>query len=140
MFLLDTNVVSELRKAGTDKVNPDVEKWAESVSGQQTFISTITIFELERGVLLMERRDPKQGSILRQWLNSHVLAEYSDRIIPISVNIARRCAALHVPDPMPYYDALIASTALEHCLTVVTRNTEDFDRTGVNLFNPWLSS
>ena len=140
MFLLDTNVVSELRKAGTDKVNPNVEKWAKSVSGQQTFISAITIFELERGVLLMERRDPKQGNILRQWLNSHVVAEYSDRIISISVNIARRCAALHVPDPMPYYDALIAATALEHCLTVVTRNTEDFDRIGVKLFNPWISN
>ena len=155
MFLLDTNVVSELRKAGTDKVNPNVEKWSKSVLGQQTFISTITIFELERGVLLMERRDPKQGNILRQWLNSHVLAEYSDRIIPISVDIARRCAALHVPDPMPYYDALIpygnptllcngestkliAATALEHCLTVATRNTEEFDRIGVKLFNPWI--
>ncbi len=140
MFLLDTNVVSELRKVGSGKVNGQVEKWAKSTSGTRTFISTITIFEIERGVLLMERRDLQQGRVLRKWLNDHVLTHYGDRIIPISAAIAQRCAFLHVPDPMPDYDALIAATALVHDLVVVTRNTGDFERTGVKLFNPWVAN
>ena len=139
MFLLDTNVVSELRKVGSGKVDSQVEKWATSTPGTQTFISTITIFEIERGVLLMERRDSQQGQVLRQWLNNHVLTHYSDRIIPISTRIAQRCAALHVPAPMADYGALIAATALEHGLIVVTRNIGDFERTGVKLLNPWIN-
>jgi toxin FitB len=140
MFLLDTNVVSELRKVGSRKVNSHVEKWAKSTPGTQTFISTITIFELERGVLLLERRDHQQGRILRQWLNDSVLTHYSDRIIPVSIAIAQRCAFLHVPDPMPDYDAMIAATALEHGFIVVTRNTRDFEKTGVKLLNPWITA
>lgn len=137
MFLLDTNVVSELRKTGSSKVNSQVEKWAASTPATQTFISVITIFEIERGVLRMERRDRQQGQILRTWLNDYVLTHYSDRTIPVSTLIAQRCASLHIPDPMPDYDALIAATALEHDLTVVTRNLGDFERTGVKLLNPW---
>ena len=137
MFLLDTNVVSELRKAGSSKIDSQVEKWATSAPASQTFISVITIFELERGVLRMERRDSQQGEILRTWLNDYVLVYYSDRTIPISTRIAQRCAALHVPNPMPDYDALIAATALEHALAIVTRNVGDFERTGVKLINPW---
>ncbi|MGB3295092.1 MAG: type II toxin-antitoxin system VapC family toxin [Phormidesmis sp.] len=140
MFLLDTNVVSELRKTGSKKASGQVEKWAQSTPGTQTFISTITIFEIERGVLLMERRDEQQGRVLRKWLNDHVLTHYSDRIIPISTRIAQRCASLHVPDPMPDYDALIAATALEHSLMIVTRNVGDFERTGAKLLNPWDSN
>lgn len=139
MFLLDTNVVSELRKVGSDRVNPQVEQWAKATPGGQTFISVVTVFELERGVLLLERRDQAQGKVLRQWLNEHVLPGYAERIIPISVNIAKRCALLHVPDPMPDYDALIAATALEHGLTVATRNTVDFEKTGVKLLNPFVA-
>lgn len=137
MFLLDTNVVSELRKVGSARINSQVEQWAKATPGGQTFISVVTVFELERGVLLMERRDQVQGKILRQWLNDHVLAGYAERIIPISVSIAQRCASLHVPNPMPDYDALIAATALEHGLTVVTRNEADFEKTGVKLLNPF---
>ena len=137
MFLLDTNVVSELRKVGSNRVDPQVEKWANATPGGKTFISVITVFELERGVLLMERRDQAQGNVLRQWLTDHVLAGYADRIIPITVSIVKRCASLHVPDPMPDYDAMIAATALEHDLTVVTRNIEDFEKTGVKLLNPF---
>ncbi len=139
MFLLDTNVVSELRKIGSDRVNSQVEKWAKATPGGKTFISVITVFELGRGVLLMERRDQAQGKVLRQWLNDHVLAGYADRIIPITISIAKRCASLHVPDPMSDYDALIAATALEHGLTVVTRHTGDFEKTGIKLHNPFGS-
>ena len=140
MFLLDTNVVSELRKVGSNRVDSQVEKWAKSTPGEQTFISVITVFELERSVLLKEQRDQLQGSILRKWLNDHVLINYAERIIPVSIGIAQRCALLHAPDPMPAYDAMIAATALEHGLTLVTRNTGDFDRMGVKLLNPWILS
>lgn len=139
MFLLDTNVVSELRKFGTCKINHYVEKWAKATSGEQTYLSVVTIFELERGVLRAERRDAAQGQVLRQWLNSQVLQEYTKRIIPISLPIAQRCAQLHVPNPMPDYDAWIAATALEYGFTVITRNVDDFKSTGVNLINPWTT-
>ncbi len=137
MFLLDTNVVSELRKFGTRKINPQVEQWAKTIPGEQTYLSVVTIFELERGVLRVERRDAAQGKVLRQWLDSQVLQEYAKRVIPISVPIAQRCAQLHVPNPMPDYDAWIAATALEYGFTVITRNVDDFERIGVNLINPW---
>ena len=140
MFLLDTNVVSELRKSGSSKINPQVEQWSRSTPGILTFFSAITIFELERGVLLLERRDSKQGSILRQWLNNYVLINYAlinyaERILAFDSDIAQRCAALHVPNPISDYDAMIAATALEHNLTIVTRNTKDFEKTGVKLLN-----
>ncbi|MEM8810186.1 MAG: PIN domain-containing protein, partial [Cyanobacteria bacterium P01_G01_bin.38] len=89
---------------------------------------------------VMERRDPVQGAMLRQWLDNHVLANYAERIVPVSVGIARRCASLHVPEPMSSYDAMIAATALEHSLTVVTRNIKDFQKTSVKLLNPWVSN
>ena len=139
MFWLDTSVISELRKTGSSKVNSQVEERATSIPATQTFISVIAIFEIERGVLRMERRDRQQGKILRTWLNDYVLTHYSDRIIPISTRIAQRCVSLHVPDPMPDHDALIAATALEHSLTVVTRNIGGFERTDAKLFNPWAT-
>lgn len=138
IFLLDTNVVSELRKVASRKANKQVELWATNTPGEQTYISAISVFEIERGVLLTERRDETQGQVLRHWLMDHVLNNYAERIIPISTSIAIRTAKLHVPDPMPAYDALIAATALEHGLTLVTRNTNDFERTGVKLLNPWI--
>ncbi|MEM9568345.1 MAG: type II toxin-antitoxin system VapC family toxin [Cyanobacteria bacterium P01_E01_bin.34] len=140
MFLIDTNVVSELRTVGSQYANPNVEQWAKATPGEQTYISVITLFELERGILFAERKDPPKGKILRQWLEDRVLPQYADRTIPITIDIARHCATLHVPNPMPDYDSLIAATALVHSLTVVTRNTEDFERTGVKLFNPWQQS
>ncbi|MEM9569245.1 MAG: type II toxin-antitoxin system VapC family toxin [Cyanobacteria bacterium P01_E01_bin.34] len=140
MFLLDTNVVSELRKIGSPSANPNVEQWANATPGEQTHISVITLFELERGILLVERKDSPKGKILRQWLETRVLPQYAERTIPITTDIARCCASLHVPNPIPDYDALIAATALVHSLTVVTRNTEDFERTGVKLLNPWQQS
>ncbi len=137
MYLLDTNVVSELRKAKSGKANSKVTAWAGGVAASSLFLSAITILELETGVLLVERRDPTQGTILRAWLESRVLPAFSGRILAVDTAVALRCAKLHVPDPRSDRDALIAATALVHGLTVVTRNVADFEATGVGLFNPW---
>jgi len=137
MYLLDTNVVSELRKAKAGKADKNVRTWAESVLASSMFLSSITILELETGILLVERRDPAQGALLRTWLDGHVLPAFSGRILSIDVAVALRCAKLHVPDPRSDRDALIAATALVHGMTVVTRNVADFELTGVDILNPW---
>ena len=137
MYILDTNVVSELRKAKSGKVDKQVVKWADSVSATSLFLSVLTVLELETGILLIERRDPSQGAILRSWLNVHVLPVFSDRIIPFDTAIAQCCAKLHVPDQRSDRDAIIAATALVHGMTVVTRNISDFEPTGVEILNPW---
>jgi predicted nucleic acid-binding protein len=137
MFVLDTNVVSELRKIRVGKADPHVAQWADSVDAGSLHISSITVLELERGVLLLERKDPRQGAILRTWLDTLVLPEFTGRIFPVDTAVAQRCARLHVPDPRAERDALIAATALVHGMTVVTRNLADFVATGVPLLNPW---
>ena len=137
MYLLDTNVVSELRKVRAGRSDPGVAAWADQVEPGSLFLSTITLHELELGVLLMERRDAKQGSLLRQWLEQAVLPAFGGRILVVDAAVARRSAALHVPDPQPFRDGLIAATALEHNLVVVTPNLADFEATGVKLLNPW---
>ena len=137
MYLLDTNVVSELRKAKSGKANKNVVAWANSVSATHLFISVITILELETGILLVERRDPTQGAMLRSWLNTHVFPAFSERILAIDTLVAQHCAKLHVPDPRSDRDALIAATALVHGMTVVTRNISDFKATTVEILNPW---
>lgn len=137
MYLLDTNVISELRKAKSGKSNKNVVTWANSVSTTSLFLSVITILELETGTILIERRDPKQGALLRSWLNAHVLPAFSDRILVVDTAVAQCCAKLHVPNPRSDRDALIAASALVHGMTVVTRNTHDFKPTGVKILNPW---
>jgi predicted nucleic acid-binding protein len=142
MYLLDTNVISELRKAR--KTHPNVKKWAEPLPSVNLYISVISLLELEIGILLIgrrgkDRRDKEQGAILRAWMDSHVLPAFSGRILAIDAAVAQRCATLHVPNPRSDRDALIAATALVHGLTVVTRNTADFERTGVGVINPWGS-
>lgn len=137
-YLIDTNVWSELRNRG--RADGNVKAWADAANPADLYLSAVTVFELERGVLLIERRDPEQGLRLRAWLEHQVLQPFEMRILPIDTNIARRCAALHVPDPRPERDALIAATALAHGLTVVTRNIGDFEPMGVALFNPWTQT
>ena len=136
-FVLDTNVVSELRKVRLGKSDANVTTWAASVDASDLFVSAITIMELELGVLSIERKDAIQGAMLRSWLEQHVLPEFSRRTLPVDTAVAQRCARLHVPDMRGERDALIAATALVHGMTVVTRNVADFKPTGVILINPW---
>ena len=138
MFVLDTNVVSELRKIGSGKADPNVTAWADSVDAGSLHLSVITILELEIGVLRVDRRDPQQGAMLRTWLDTRVLPEFSNRILPVDTAVALRCAGLHVPDPRAERDALIAATALVHGMTLVTRNVADFAATGVIVLDPWV--
>lgn len=140
MFVLDTNVVSELRKVRLGKADGNVAAWAESVDATDLFVSAITIMELELGVLSVERKDATQGAMLRAWLEQQVLPEFAGRTLPVDTAVAQRCARLHVPDKRGERDALIAATALVHGMTVVTRNIADFKPTGVSLFNPWEAS
>ncbi len=139
MFVLDTNVVSELRKVRLGKANKHVAKWADSVDAAALYVSAITIQELEIGILLAERRDPAQGAMFRAWMDNHVLPAFAGRILPIDTAVAQRSARLHVPDPRPVRDALIAATALVHGMAVATRNVADFAPTGVRTVNPWQS-
>ena len=140
MYLLDTNVVAEMRIGRTRKVNRNVIAWADSIPAVSLFLSVISVLEIEIGVLLAERRDPAQGTVLRSWLDLQVMAAFAGRILPVDTAVARRCAGLHVPDKRPDRDALIAATALVHGMTVVTRNVSDFAPTGVTIVNPWISA
>lgn len=137
MFLLDTNIISESRKLGTSRIDPHVARWLAAVDVDATWVSAMTIFELELGVRQMERRDARQGAALRQWLQDQVLATYEHRTLPLTREVALRCAALHSPDPKPERDAWIGATALVAGLTLATRNVADFAGLGVALVNPF---
>ena len=137
MILVDTNVLSELRKASSGRANPNVVQWASQIYPSQLFISVISILEIETGILQVERRDPIQGAVLRQWLENSVLIAFEGRILPINLDIVRKCASLHVPDPRSDRDAFLAATAIVNQMTVATRNTKDFLATRVPLINPW---
>jgi toxin FitB len=138
MFLLDTNVVSELRKAKTGKAHARVAAWATKVPAGSLYLSAITLLELEMGVLQIERRDPTQGAVLRRWFDAHVLPAFAGRVLSVDTAVALQCARLHVPDKLSEHDAMIAATALVHGMTVVTRNVADFEPSGVPVLNPWL--
>ncbi|HVI07716.1 MAG TPA: type II toxin-antitoxin system VapC family toxin [Candidatus Binatia bacterium] len=135
MYILDTNVVSELRKGG--KAERNVRIWAQKQPVTDLYLSVVSVLELEIGTLLLLRRDPKQGAILRTWIDDHVLPSFSGRILPIDTAVVQRCASLRVPNPRSDRDALIAATALVHGMTVVTRNVSHFHSTGVPIANPW---
>jgi predicted nucleic acid-binding protein len=139
-YLLDTNVISELRKYNnrqTHALDPHVRAWIDSVEPGSIWLSVISVFEIEIGILRMERRDTHQAKRLRLWLEKHVIPNFADRILPIDTAVALRSATLHIPDPRSDRDAFIAATALVHNMTVVTRNTAHFAATGVPLLNPW---
>jgi hypothetical protein len=138
MYLLDTNVVSELRKAKSGKADRRVIAWAASVPDESLFLSAICILELQLGILLKARHDARQAALLRAWLQDQVLPAFEGRILVVDTLVALKCAALQIPSPRPYLDSLIAATALVHGMSVVTRNVADFETTGVAIFNPWL--
>ena len=140
MFLLDTNVISELRKVRSGKADQNVARWADRVDAAELFVSAITLQELEIGILLAERKDAPKAAILRTWMNLHVLPAFAERILPVDTAVALRSALLHIPEPRPVRDALIAATALVHGMPVVTRNVSDFEPTGVVVINPWQAS
>lgn len=132
-YLLDTHVLSDARK----QAHPPLNVWLAAQPRTDLAISVIALLELERGVLRLERRDETAGAHLRAWLTSDIPTAFAGAILPIDERVARHTARLHVPDPMLEMDALVAATALEHGLTLVTRNTKDFQHVGIDLLNPW---
>jgi predicted nucleic acid-binding protein len=134
--LLDTNVLSELRK--DRRAHPNVWTWAESVDRSVLRTSVLVIAELQRGAELARRRDAAQARNLEAYV-AIIRTDFAGRILPIDHLVADRWARLGVPDPLPAIDGLIAATALVHGLTLVTRNERDIARTGVRVLNPWLA-
>ncbi len=137
-YLLDTNLVSELRKP-PGRMDANVAAWGAAQEADQQFLSVITVFEVELGILQVERRDALQGKMLRRWFDASVLGAFAKRTLAVDREVARRAARLHVPDPRPERDAYIAATALVHGLTVASRNVGDFEPMGVAVINPWLA-
>ncbi|MBM7045464.1 type II toxin-antitoxin system VapC family toxin [Rhizobium lusitanum] len=137
MLLLDTNVVSELRKVASGRADPNVAAWNETIDPAETFISSVVLHELEIGVRLVEHNDPVAGKVLRNWLENTVLGTFSGRILPLDEAAAVQAAKWHVPNPRPINDAHIAAVAFTRRMTLVTRNVKDFEGMGVNLVNPW---
>ena len=137
MYLLDTNVVSELRRSRTRRADRNVVTWANSVTVNDLFLSVISVLEIEIGVSLVERRDTLQGNALRDWLDEQVLPTFAGRILPVDTAVARACARFHVPNPLPDRDALIAATASVNGMIIVTRNVSGFALTGIEIVNPW---
>lgn len=136
--MLDTNATIGLRPPNHG--NPNVPARAARINLADLFLSTPTVLEIERGILLFNRCHPGQASFLRAWMDDLVMADFADRIQPVDIPVARRCAALQAPNPRPEPDAMIAAIALVHGFTVVTRNTADFLPSGVPLVNPWEDS
>ncbi|MDP9805748.1 putative nucleic acid-binding protein [Trueperella bonasi] len=129
---MDTNVLSDARK----KDATALRAWISNQPRLDLAISVITILELERGILSVERRDPVAGRHLRLWLDDQVMPAFEEAIVPVDKDVARQAARLHIPDPMPEMDALIAATAMTHNLTLVTRNVKDFRRTNLPILDP----
>ncbi len=137
MYLLDTNIISEIRKLAKNKCDKNVADWVRSTSKDLMFTNAVVMMELERGVMSIERKDTTQGKLLRHWFEMDVKPAFHGKILKIDEQTAQICAKLHIPDHAPENDAWIAASAIQHNLVLVTHNTADFARTGVKLFNPF---
>lgn len=135
-WLVDTNVISELRKG--PKCNRAVANWWSDVSDDEIFLSALTIGEIRQGIERVRRRDAGAALALERWLE-RIEGGHADRILPVDAKVADRWGRLNVPDLLPVIDGLLAATAIEHGLTLVTRNVKDVERTGVDVLNPWLA-
>ena len=141
MYVLDTNVVSEIRKIGAGRADPNVASWVGAVAIEATYISVLTVYELELGIIRLEHRDPASGAVLRRWLDDDVRMAFDGRILGIDSTVARRAADLQLPRSVPVVDALIGATALVHGMAVVTRNVAHFTRfAGLEVMDPWRPS
>ena len=136
-YILDADVLSEFRKIGDGRADPNVMAWAATVDAVELHLSVITLMEIELGILRLERRDPSQAARLRAWFGGKVLPEFAGRVLPVDEAVALRAAVLHVPNPQSDRDAYIAATAMVHGMTVVTRNVDDFSTPSVKVINPW---
>jgi predicted nucleic acid-binding protein len=133
-FLLDTNVVSELRKG--PRADANVRAWVAEADAESLYLSVLVVGELRQGVERVRRRDPAAARNLERWL-AKIAEQYDDRILPVDSEVAEQWGRLNVPDPLPTVDGLLAATALVHDMSLVTRNTADVLRTGVRLVNPF---
>jgi predicted nucleic acid-binding protein len=134
-FLLDTNVLSELRRS--QRADPAVRQWAGQLDVQQSFISVVTVLEIEHGAVMIAKKDPAFSARLIAWLHNEILPHYDARVLPIDVAVAMKCAQFGQVHANHFADALLAATALVHNLTLVTRNIGDFRDFAVPLVNPW---
>jgi len=136
MYLIDTNVLSEFRKLFAGRADAQFTRWFEAILVEQIYVSVMSLFEIENGILRLQRYDAEQAAILRTWFDQ-AKVELEGRIIDVDMEIALRCAALHVPDPRPQRDSFIGATALVRGLSIVTRNVRDFQGMGIEIINPW---
>ncbi len=133
-YLLDTNVISEIRKG--PRCDPGVASWFAGVSAGELFLSALTIGEIRKGIENIRRHDKRTAEVLDAWL-ADLMAQFSDRILPVDESIAERWGRFNVPDPLPVIDSLLAATASVHGLDLITRNVKDVARTGVTCLNPF---
>lgn len=137
MYLLDTNIISELKKLDSGKIHPQVQRWAYSINLMQTKISVVSIIEIRMGILSLARKDQAQAASLDNWFTNRLLPAYRTRTLSVDTEVALICAQLHIPAKRPINDAYIAATAIAHNLTLVTRNVRDFQGLPLMLENPF---
>ena len=137
MYLLDTNIISELKKLDSGKIHPQVQRWAYSINLMQTKISVVSITEIRTGILSLTRKDQAQAASLDNWFTNRLLPAYRTRTLSVDTEVALICAQLHIPAKRPINDAYIAATAIAHKLKLVTRNIQDFQGMPITLENPF---
>lgn len=137
MYLLDTNIISELKKLDSGKIHPQVQRWAYSINLMQTKISVVSITEIRTGILSLARKGQAQAASLDNWFTNRLLPAYRTRTLSVDTEVALICAQLHIPAKRPINDAYIAATAIAHNLTLVTRNVRDFQGLPLMLENPF---